>query len=830
MEKAGSLLLLCLLCVLWKDAACSLGEPMLKKAGDDAVLQWNLPKSTDATIITVALQLDGGTRAIFYGSTTEANQIKVDELYADRVDVLDSLSVDPGIVTFTLKNVAAADAGRYVCINGFGDEPIIPDCGQMLVIVDTPVNTTISASTAAVENQDLTLECDAASTSLPPDHGLTLQVQWFDSAGTKVSSNQEKVEVDGRRLLVRSIQRQDNGLQFTCRASDGMDIWSEQSAPFTVVPEYGPTKNDIELSRHSLAVNQGGSLQQQCSAECNPDCVVTWRKKNQQGNWYDVQVDGVLDIPSVRRDNSGVYRCYAENVHGSEYRTFKVDVRYSPNLQNSLVNGVVVNKTHSRPFSEGHNVTITCHFDSNPAPKVRWFRHQDKDVTLKEQSLEDQRPVVTTENSFPRITYTSQFALPNAQCSDTSNYVCTASNELGSGSDGLIPLRIKCMPRNTHGEQSLKNMYLSPANQAFTVTFQVEAFPPPEITRIISENSRGHRQVEVRGSSWTLNTMSQSTHQYLTTFRLSMPNLTPDYFDKTYYMNIDNTEGLKVLAFQLRERGPPKPPKNVTAKWSDDSQVHLHWIPGFHGGKPQRFTVHYQHSDVDEDVDHSWHSVPAQYEETLEEQRKEMTLGGLKPGTPYNILVTATNEYGSTNSTVLKVTTMATAAASADAGAIAGAVIGVIIVLVIIAVIVFIFVIRPRRKKNKESKDDSTKEPMLASNDEKTGGVSTLHTVKEKPVTSPPPDLVNNNANTEPSSPTPAAAEKPRVEGTENRIKNADGLIYADLDLDKSKDAKPPPERKDAVNYETIDFTRTAPHATPDIELASDEEELPSKN
>lgn len=110
-------------------------DPMLTKAGDDAVLRWNLPKDSQIQIITVALQTAAQPQALFTGSTMQANQITVLQLYVERIDVLDSLSVGTGLVTFTLKAVNSNDAGRYICINGVGNEPVIPDCGQMLVIV-----------------------------------------------------------------------------------------------------------------------------------------------------------------------------------------------------------------------------------------------------------------------------------------------------------------------------------------------------------------------------------------------------------------------------------------------------------------------------------------------------------------------------------------------------------------------------------------------------------------------------------------------------------------------------------------------------------------------
>ena len=83
----------------------------------------------------------------------------------------------------------------------------------------------------------------------------------------------------------------------------------------------------------------------------------------------------------------------------------------------------------------------------------------------------------------------------------------------------------------------------------------MEAYPQPEISRIISEDARGRRQLEVKGNSWTVNSMTESTHLYLTTFELRMPILTPQYFDRTYYLDIENTEGTKTLAFLLQERG-----------------------------------------------------------------------------------------------------------------------------------------------------------------------------------------------------------------------------------------------------------------------------------
>lgn len=59
-------------------------------------------------------------------------------------------------------------------------------------------------------------------------------------------------------------------------------------------------------------------------------------------------------------------------------------------------------------------------------------------------------------------------------------------------------------------------------------------------------------------------------------------------------------------------------------------------------------------------------------------------------------------------------------------------------------------------------------------------------------------------------------------------VQNQDGLIYADLDLRATSSERPVLGAQDRVNYETIDFTRTAPlpPSPEDIELREEDEEL----
>ncbi|XP_076438502.1 neural cell adhesion molecule 2-like [Babylonia areolata] len=817
MKKVCSVFL-CLLSFVCSGGGGVKGEqaaPVLNRPGQKAALQWKLPPS-NAAIITIALQTPTLPAVFYY--YRRRRSIVIDDLYQGRVDVLDSLDVGDGLVSFTLKNVTMADAGRYVCIDGFGDRPM-DNCGQMLVVVGKPKDVEVVASSPPVEGEDLVLECSATSTSLPSDHGQPLQVQWLDSAGGLLSSGaQEKESVQGAVLTVHSVQRGDLHLQYSCRASDGLEVWSDTSDPYDLVPEYGPKESDLTMERQGAEVNQGGSVEQQCSATCNPKCNVTWEKLQIQGHWYRMDsVDGLLSLTFVQRDMAGDFHCKAENVHGSASLKFHLVVHYTPNLQQLTTNGQGGKKAN---LKEDTQVTLTCQFDSSPAPVVQWFRaDRDDDLVLLEDDLQDQRPQVTTKG-LQRSLYTSTYQLGSVTCSDTGVYQCAGRNQLGSGGGGQVDLHVVCMPRNTYGEDRLKEVYLLPASQSVVIRFQVEGYPQPDIEYIVSEDEQGLRRLEVR-DTWILSSSVTSSQPYLTNFELRLNKPTRTYFDHTFYLEIENSEGTRTLAFMLREKGVPKTPRNLTAVWTEDTWVRLHWLPGFHGGKPQKFLVQYR--DAEQSEDRAWVTVASQLEvsrleeETEEESVQEAVVDGLRPGHAYVLRVIAHNQYGNSSSALLHLTTMATAAASTDGGAIAGGVVAVIIILVIIIlVLVFFFIIRPRRRKQ-ESKEDISREPMLSNGDKSTATACRIEVEED-----PKPEERSWNTNTVHGSADRDTSTEPLITSqtsselsSDERPRNQDGLIYADLDLAKPKDSAPKPVRKDAVNYQNVDLTVQAPTPPP---------------
>ena len=95
------------------------------------------------------------------------------------------------------------------------------------------------------------------------------------------------------------------------------------------------------MTRRNVEVNQGGSLQQQCTAVCNPDCTVTWETR--QGkvditclSFTHSAISAVCTVTWERRQGKVDITCYLSLFHSQcisavctvtwERRQGKVDI------------------------------------------------------------------------------------------------------------------------------------------------------------------------------------------------------------------------------------------------------------------------------------------------------------------------------------------------------------------------------------------------------------------------------------------------------------------------------------------------------------------------
>ncbi|XP_025100185.1 hemicentin-2-like isoform X2 [Pomacea canaliculata] len=805
MERMSYIASLWLLFFTFRGSLSEQAKPLLKTSGSDAKFEWTL-LYRNISLFTVSLD---GNLTLFYTSLSNPGNVYVDEKYTNRLNKSD-IKLDKS-VTFVLKNISAADAGRYICIEGLNSDPSIPDCGQMLVIIEPPDNVSVVAMGTPVAGGRFGLECHADSNSLPSDHGLKPTVLWQDGAGRSLANSGDKIE-DNRLIL--SIERVDEGQQFTCKASDGLDVWSASSPPYILLPEYAPTEADVKfLPEQSIVTTfMGDSVEQTCQAACRPNCTLIWQKRFGE-DYINETKDGILSLPGIQRDKHGVYRCLASNTHGSAFRDFIVDIQYAPSLQNVSVNGNAVDRAS---VMENEAVNMSCTFDSNPAPTVMWTSKENTSLMLQNDSFVLYQSHRVMQNGIPRILYTSYFFIAQTVCTQTGEYFCKARNPRDSVTDGTVNLFVKCMPRYTEGG-GLSKLYIIELGKPLRINFQVVGYPSPTISRIISEDSNGVRALV--SDEWSIKKQIDDKSPALTNFSLQLDATASKNFDHDYYLTIENNEGNMDLAFRLMERGPPKQPHNLTCIKSEESSILLSWQAGFHGGDSQRFVVEYQ--SFSEPRNEQWESVPVSFlqENIVDEgMAVQMTLTDLKPSTQYIIRVKAINIYGSTSSSVLTVSTTALQPSSAGAGPVVGGILAVVVIIGVCAIIIYL-VIR-RRRERLSSQDKGAAKPMLSSSEE--DGKAGLY----EPVAlstnshSIPLNSINNNPGNHSGKTSQSAGDDLK--------KNQDGLIYADLDLRATSSERPVLGAQDRVNYETIDFTRTAPlpPSPEDIELREEDEEL----
>ena len=83
----------------------------------------------------------------------------------------------------------------------------------------------------------------------------------------------------------------------------------------------------VAVSPTKLAVNEGGSASFQCSASGNPEPAVVWSKLNSQSEISQSAVSGGrLRLRNVKRSDSGVYQCSAENILGKDQAVAQLEV------------------------------------------------------------------------------------------------------------------------------------------------------------------------------------------------------------------------------------------------------------------------------------------------------------------------------------------------------------------------------------------------------------------------------------------------------------------------------------------------------------------------
>ncbi|XP_060754299.1 B-cell receptor CD22-like [Neoarius graeffei] len=272
-----------------------------------------------------------------------------------------------------------------------------------------------------VEGKTVTLTCK--NTCSPT-------VSWYKSGNLLSSSS--------NRLRLRSVSQRDSG-DYSC-AAQGEDY---RSPAVTLDVQYPPKRVSVSISPSGETV-EGSSVTLTCSSDANPP-VETY-------SWYK----GILyrgrgetyTINRISSEDSGEYRCWATNKHGTRSSpAVSLNVLYPPK-------SVSVSISPSGEMVEGSSVTLTCSSDANPPVEFNWF---------KGRSLKSKENIYT---------------IRKISSEDRGEYKCKSSNQYGEKYSEEMTVNVLYPPKNV-------SVSISPSGEmvegsSVTLTCSSDANPPVE--------------------------------------------------------------------------------------------------------------------------------------------------------------------------------------------------------------------------------------------------------------------------------------------------------------------------------------------------------------
>ncbi|XP_053178137.1 vascular cell adhesion protein 1b [Scomber japonicus] len=347
----------------------------------------------------------------------------------------------------TFESVETEHEGRLLCYVRCGEETGL---GSIYIKVysfpSAPVVTGVDQLRVGEES---TLTCQVLDV-YPPDR---LTVLWL--LGDR---DLQDVQAESGSSWVRSTYtftplKNQTGSRITCRALLDLDLPDEDRIRETSVPLnllYAPVVTAIS---DSLVVMAGSPLNLSCSAEGNPEPLVTWSFRTADGA---VRRGGgpELALTVMSPSQAGWYDCEATNTEGNHTASLQVTVHAPPtNTSLSLSPGEQV--------VEGQQLSFTCQSDGAPPATL----------VLRRDGAELQR----TDSASSSLS----FNLSSARLEDSAHYQCEASNQYG---DHLVTRNITV---RAHPLQVQLSPLVSVAERGSTLVLSCRAsgcVRPPTLT------------------------------------------------------------------------------------------------------------------------------------------------------------------------------------------------------------------------------------------------------------------------------------------------------------------------------------------------------------
>ncbi|GFR99302.1 hemicentin 2 [Elysia marginata] len=337
-----------------------------------------------------------------------------------------------------ISSVSSADAGVYVCRASNNVGP--PASASITVnILSGPQSLTITPQSpiSLEEGNDFVVTCSAScspvctytwrkgSRLIVTQNGM-LQLkdvtrsdagEYTCEAKNSVNSTtgQLQVEIQCPKLIIPAITEVQSG-PYTCIAQNSANNPAFSSTLIDVV--YGPREDEPEIfpPEPIQSTSRGGSFQARCSADCNPDCDITWFF----GSREIPSSNGILNLRSVTAEDAGVYSCRASNSVDGASQSFTLEVQAGPGTTIKFTPPGV-----TQEVMEGRPLSVSCSAECSPPCSFFW------------------------QTGSQNVSDSGDLTFNPIQRDDAGIYVCYASNDLDSLSSKQLEIRVMYGPEGS---------------------------------------------------------------------------------------------------------------------------------------------------------------------------------------------------------------------------------------------------------------------------------------------------------------------------------------------------------------------------------------------
>ncbi|RWS30283.1 cell adhesion molecule-like protein, partial [Leptotrombidium deliense] len=534
------------------------------------------------------------------------------------VRIGDYVTADNNVISFVnISSINIENGGHYTCRAANGFETIE---NVALILVFGPPFVRFMNNVTSIEHKTLTIRCPVGG------HPIT-SIFWEKDGKRLPINHKQSINSNNGTLTIKEVSKEIDEGFYSCIASNKEGQQASNGLFLTIKGSTIVITNDvnsliivaprIEPFLISNNVNIGQRLSITCTViKGDPPILIKWLKNGQLINEHDafVSIHHLADysstilFKSINSEHKGNYTCSATNEVGQD--SYSTDlVVFAPPFWLYEPGDVSAKK--------GNQLWVNCQSSGFPQPRIVWKKAQNLSAMYK----------TITSSIHIQILDNGTLYIDDIQKSDAGDYLCQASNGIGSDLSKIIHISV-------HEAAHFKTRFKADsARKNDDVTLSCEAFGERPISVEWSKDNKAmffdHR----------VYSKETSTDEGIVSQLIIRNVARPD--SALYSCNSHNAYGKDETRIQLIVQEPPESPVEVKLSEIKSRSAHVSWSPPFSGNS--RINKYFVYL---EQFEENTKFVVDKRNVTVAALETSTTIKDLKPLTKYSLSISAVNEIG----------------------------------------------------------------------------------------------------------------------------------------------------------------------------------------